>query len=181
MNYWKLNRKGIFSHLGGTVLSTLLIKYNLRPNIMCNDENFVQEPRNEGERGRWGKQVRTDRSSHNYSWASYHYLVVALQIPASMLSWNGGGRAGTGEASSEGDMERRVHWKQQYNCTNTQVIQTLSWQATMVHSKNQRNCYSTQRKKKFTGSHTGDVKLSKVKIHQLYISTFTTCNYVPAN
>lgn len=42
------------------------------------------------------------RSPHNYGWASYHYLIVALQIPASMLSWHGGGRAGTGEASSEG-------------------------------------------------------------------------------
>lgn len=76
---------------------------------MCNDENFVHEPRNEGERGRGGKQVSIERSSHDYGWASYHYLVVALQIRASMLSWNGGGRAGTGEASSEGDMKRRVH------------------------------------------------------------------------
>lgn len=61
------------------------------------------------EKGEEEIQAGTDRSFHNYSWASYHYLVVALQITASMLSWNGGRRAGTGEASSEGDMKRRVH------------------------------------------------------------------------
>lgn len=68
----------------------------------------MQELKNEIGRGREGERSSVT-SLDNYGWASYHYLIVALQIPASMLSCHGGGRAGTGEASSEGDMERRVH------------------------------------------------------------------------
>lgn len=72
-------------------------------------EIHVQEPRNvKGKGKREGKRPSL-RPPHNSGWASYHYLKVALQVHAIMLSWNGGGRAGTGEASSEGDMERRVH------------------------------------------------------------------------